>query len=165
MKTIAIDSREKAKAIKDIENTFDEQGYKHVSTKLFCGDYAFLNDMTLCIDRKQNLLELCGNVAQQHDRFRREMVRAKEHGIKIIFLCEHGHGIKDLTDVLFWENPRGRYRTKVNGVWVTQSRNVMQGITLYKILNTMRDRYGVDFLFCEKRETGQRIIDLLEGGT
>ena len=161
--TIQIDSREKQHAIQDILTEFDKQGVKHYTSKLYCGDYMSLDDPRLVIDRKQNLYELCSNVCQQHERFRNEMVRAQENGIKIIFLCEHGRNIKTLDDVLWWENPRAKFRQKVNGVWVTKQQKVMQGDTLYKILNTMRNRYGVEFLFCEKKDTGKRIIELLKG--
>lgn len=161
--TIQIDSREKQHAIQDILAEFDKQGIKHYISKLYCGDYMSLDNPRLVIDRKQNLHELCGNVCQQHERFRAEMQRAKENGIKIIFLCEHGRNIKVLDDVLWWTNPRETYREKVKGVWVTKHRKVMQGDTLYKILNTMQNRYGVEFLFCEKKDTGKRIIELLRG--
>lgn len=162
--TIQIDSREHQHAIQDILAEFGKQGIKHYTSKLFVGDYMSLDNPRLVIDRKQNLHELCGNVCQQHERFRAEMQRAKENGIKIIFLCEHGRNIKALDDVLWWTNPRETYREKVKGVWVTKHRKVMQGDTLYKILNTMQNRYGVEFLFCEKKDTGKRIIELLRGG-
>lgn len=162
--TIQVDSREHQHAIQDILAEFDKQGVKHYTSKLYCGDYMSLDNPRLVIDRKQNLHELCGNVCQQHERFRAEMQRAKENGIKIIFLCEHGRNIKALDDVLWWTNPREAYREKVKGVWVTKHRKVMQGDTLYKILNTMQNRYGVEFLFCEKKDTGKRIIELLRGG-
>ncbi len=162
--TIQIDSREKQHAIQDILAEFDKQGVKHYTSKLFCGDYMSLDNPRLVIDRKQNLHELCGNVCQQHERFRNEMIRAQENGIKIIFLCEHGRNIKSLDDVLWWDNPRATFRKKVNGIWMTGHQKVMQGDTLYKILNTMRSRYGVEFLFCEKKDTGKRIIEILKGG-
>ena len=163
--TIQVDSREHQHAIQDILAEFNKQGVKHYTSKLYCGDYMSLDNPRLVIDRKQNLHELCGNVCQQHERFRAEMQRAKENGIKIIFLCEHGRNIKALDDVLWWTNPRETYREKVKGVWVTKHRKVMQGDTLYKILNTMQNRYGVEFLFCEKKDTGKRIIELLRGGS
>lgn len=163
--TIQIDSREKQHAIQDILAEFNKQGVKHYTSKLFVGDYMSLDNPRLVIDRKQNLHELCGNVCQQHERFRAEMQRAKENGIKIVFLCEHGRNIKTLDDVLWWTNPRETYREKVKGVWVTRHRKVMQGDVLFKILNTMRNRYGVEFLFCEKKDTGKRIIELLRGGS
>jgi ERCC4-type nuclease len=163
--TIQVDSREHQHAIQDILAEFNKQGVKHYTSKLFVGDYMSLDNPRLVIDRKQNLHELCGNVCQQHERFRAEMQRAKENGIKIIFLCEHGRNIKALDDVLWWTNPRETYREKVKGVWVTKHRKVMQGDTLFKILNTMQNRYGVEFLFCEKKDTGKRIIELLRGGS
>jgi ERCC4-type nuclease len=163
--TIQVDSREHQHAIQDILAEFNKQGVKHYTSKLFVGDYMSLDNPRLVIDRKQNLHELCGNVCQQHERFRAEMQRAKENGIKIIFLCEHGRNIKTLDDVLWWTNPRETYREKVKGVWVTKHRKVMQGDTLFKILNTMQNRYGVEFLFCEKKDTGKRIIELLRGGS
>jgi ERCC4-type nuclease len=163
--TIQVDSREHQHAIQDILTEFNKQGVKHYTSKLFVGDYMSLDNPRLVIDRKQNLHELCGNVCQQHERFRAEMQRAKENGIKIIFLCEHGRNIKALDDVLWWTNPRETYREKVKGVWVTKHRKVMQGDTLFKILNTMQNRYGVEFLFCEKKNTGKRIIELLRGGS
>ena len=161
--TIQVDSREKQHAIQDILAEFDKQGVKHYTSKLFCGDYMSLDNPRLVIDRKQNLHELCSNVCQQHERFRNEMVRAQENGIKIIFLCEHGRNIKTLDDVLWWDNPRATFRQKVNGIWVTKHQKVMQGDTLYKILSTMQKRYGVEFLFCDKKDTGRRIIEILKG--
>jgi hypothetical protein len=161
--TIQTDSREHQHAIQDILAEFDRQGVKHYCSKLFVGDYMSLDNPRLVVDRKQNLHELCGNVAQQHERFRREMLRAQENGIKIVFLCEHGHGIKSLDDVLWWDNPREKVRVKVNGRWITKTQKVIQGDTLYKILSTMQRRYGVEFLFCDKRETGRRIIEILKG--
>lgn len=160
---IQIDSREHARAIENIERYFDRQGIDHFISKLYCGDYMSYDNPRLVIDRKQNLGELCGNVCQQHERFRNEMLRAKEHGIKIIFLCEHGKGIRTLDDVFWWENPRGKERIRINGKWITRRVKVLHGDVLYKILRTMERKYGVEFLFCDKSETGRRIVEILGG--
>lgn len=69
---IQIDTREKQRAIRKILKTFDDNGVKHFSSKLLVGDYMSLDNPRLIIDRKQNLQELCGNVCQQHERFKRE---------------------------------------------------------------------------------------------
>jgi len=37
------------------------------------------------------------------------------------------------------------------------------GEQLYKMLTTIRDKYGASFEFCDKRDTGKRIIELLGG--
>ena len=159
---IQIDSREKAKAIQKIIEEFDKQGIKHPVSKLMVGDYMNYDNPRVIVDRKQNLTEVCSNVCQDHDRFRRELVLAKENGIQLIILCEHGKDIKSLEDVIFWKNPRSEKRKKIDGKWQTVQTNAMKGDVLYKILTTLQEKYGVRFEFCDKDETGKRIVELLE---
>lgn len=162
---IQIDSREKARAIREIVKTFDEQGVNYFSSKLLVGDYMSLDNPRLIIDRKQNLQELCGNVCQQHDRFKKELIKAMQANIQLIILIEHGPDIRSLEDVYFWKNPRKHeVRWKVvNGKRekYTVSAKALDGDQLYKSLCTIRDRYHVRFEFCEKKDTGKRIIELL----
>ena len=75
-----------------------------------------------------------------------------------------GKGIEKLDDVLWWENPRAKKRVKKNGIWVEQEQKVMHGDVLYKILCTMQRKYGVEFLFCDKKDTGKRILEILTNG-
>ena len=103
---IQIDTREKQRAIRKIIKTFDDNDVKHFSSKLLVGDYMSLDNPRLIIDRKQNLQELCGNVCQQHERFKRELLKAINAGIQLVILVEHGPDIQSLEDVWFWENPR-----------------------------------------------------------
>lgn len=163
---IQIDSREKTRAIKKIVEEFDRQGVKHPVSKLMVGDYMNYDHPRLVIDRKQNLSELCSNVCQNHERFRRELRLAQEHGIRILFLVEHGKGIRKLEDVIWWDNPRRfkRSRDPVTGQWREIETRAIEGDTLYKIMGTMERKYGCRFLFCEKEETGKEIIRLLKGG-
>lgn len=149
---IQIDSREKARAITTIIKQFDDARIKHFVSKLPVGDYMSLDNPRLVIDRKQNLNELCSNVCQEHRRFTAELERAREYGIKLLILCEHGHGITDLTDVIRWQNPR-----------LKTSPYAVSGERLFKTLRTMAQKYNVEFLFCDKRETGWRIMELLGG--
>lgn len=158
---IQIDSREKAKAIKKILEEFDEQGVKYFVSKLWTGDYMNLDNPRVIVDRKQNLTELSSNICQDHDRFRRELIRAQENGIQLIILCEHGHDIKCLEDIIFWDNPRGTKRVKKDGIWQTVETNALKGEVMYKILTTLERKYGVRFEFCTKEETGNRIIEIL----
>ena len=95
------------------------------------------------IDRKQNLSELCQNVCQDHKRFRSELERANEYGIKLIILCEHGGAVKELKDVIDWINPRLRL-----------SPMAMSGERLvYKVLSAMGEKFGVRFLNFAKGRT------------
>lgn len=165
---IQIDSREKARAIKKIAQTFDKEGINYFSSKLLVGDYMSLDNPRLIIDRKQNLQELCGNVCQQHERFKKELIRAKKAGIQLVILVEHGSEIKTLEDVWFWQNPRKhevrwRYVNGKREKYVVSAKAV-DGEQLYKSLCTIRDRYDVRFEFCEKKDTGKEIIRILSGG-
>lgn len=161
---IMIDTREKQHAIKRILSEFEKHGIQSISSKLYVGDYMSLDNPWLIIDRKQNLQELCGNVCQQHERFKKELLRAIDAGIQFV---EHGKDISCLEDVYFWKNPRKhevRWRV-VNGKrekYVVSDKAV-DGEQLYKSLCTIRDRYNVRFEFCEKKETGERIVELLSG--
>ena len=165
---IQIDSREKSRAIRKIIKIFDEQGIKHFSSKLMVGDYMSLDNPRLIIDRKQNLQELCGNVCQQHERFKRELLKAMQAGIQLVILVEHGAEIKSLEDVYFWKNPRKHeVRWKVvNGKRekYAASAKAVDGEQLYKSLCTIQDRYHVRFEFCEKKDTGKKIIEILGRG-
>lgn len=164
---IQIDSREKARAIKKIVQTFEKEGVNYFSSKLLVGDYMNLDNPRVIIDRKQNLQELCGNVCQQHERFKRELIKAMQANIQLIILVEHGPDVKSIEDVYFWQNPRKhevRWRM-VNGKrekYVVSAKAV-DGNQLYKSLCTIRDRYNVRFEFCEKKDTGRKILELLGG--
>lgn len=150
---IQIDSREKSRAIQKILDEFDRSGVEYFVSKLPQADYMNLDNPRVLVDRKQNLLELCQNVCQDHKRFAAELERAKRYGQHIIVLIEHGKGITCLEDVLNWKNPR-----------LKQSPMAVSGERLFKILWAMQnntDRYDVEFQFCDKRETGNKIIELL----
>lgn len=164
---IQADSREHKSEWDRIKKQFDDLGIEYFRSKLYVGDYQSLDNPRLVIDRKKDLQELCGNVCQQHERFKAELVRAIQSGIKIVILCEHGEDIKTMEDVYFWQNPRKHkviWKT-VNGkrVKTVVSEKAVDGNQLYKSLCTIRDRYNVDFVFCTKEETGQKIVEILGG--
>ena len=149
---IIIDSREKQKAIRKIVETFDQNGIRYMSSKLYVGDYQSLDNPRLVIDRKQNLNELYSNLCQQHERFRAELMRAMEHDIRLVFLVEHGGKIKTLEDVKEWNNPR-----------LQHSPYAWDGNRMYKTMMSIMIRYKTDFIFCNKLQTGRKIIEILSG--
>lgn len=150
--TIMVDSREKPRAITRILADFEKRGVTYFTNKLPVGDYMSLDNMRLVIDRKQNLDEIASNVCQQHKRFTAELQRAMDFGIRVVILCEHGGAIRTLEDVTGWNNPR----LKVSPL-------AMSGPRLFKVLYTLERRYETQFLFCDKRNTGKKIIELLGG--
>ena len=124
-----------------------------IREKLDVGDYMTDPPGRISVDRKQNLIEVVGNVCQQHERFTRECIRAKDSGIHLIFLVEHGGAIRSLEDVQDWVNPRLAF-----------SPYAVSGKRLYQIMKTYEAKYGVRWEFCDKRATGRRIAELLSDG-
>lgn len=146
------DTRQQAQKHKEKHKWFAENGVEIVRTKLVVGDYSLPTDQSVCIDTKASLLEVCGNVTQQHRRFVEELDRAKMLGIELIILCEE-EGVALLEDVKQWENPRLR-----------RSPQALTGDKLYKILKSIEERHGCRFLFCRKEEAGRMIVKLLSQG-
>lgn len=152
MKVILEDSRQKPEKNAHIRKQLEQLGYKVERSKLYCGDYTWATDQKVCIDTKQDLQEVCGNVTQQHDRFQAECMRAQEAGIQLIILVQEP-SIKTLGEVPMWYN----WRLKKNP-------KALNGKKLYKIMATMTEKYGVAWLFTTKAKCGERIVELLNGG-
>lgn len=141
---IICDTREKAN--QNILAYFDKHSIEYKIEKLDTGDYMDSERMDITIDRKRNLGELLTNLCSKDDsRFWREVRRSKEQKIKMIILCEHGGKIKSIRDVASWKSKYSRVTGK----------QLMEEI--YKV----HIAYGVEFLFCDKRSTGKRILELL----
>lgn len=145
------DSRQKLDKNADIREQLEQLGYTVRRCKLYVGDYTFPTNQGRCVDTKQDLQEVVGNVIQQHERFRDECLRAKEAGIQLIILITDPK-VTCLADVFGWWNPRLRY-----------SKRATTGRQLGKILYSMREKYGVQWEFCSRDSAGKRVIELLEG--
>ena len=149
---IIVDTREKPRAIVKILAEFDRRGVAYVRRALNFADYANPDRLPgIVIDRKQNLLEVCSNVVQEHKRFVREIERCNRAGCRLVVLVEHSTQIRKLEDVIRWKNPR----LKVSPLAVSGER-------LFRIMKAMEIRYGIEWAFCGKQQTGKRIIEILE---
>lgn len=147
---ILCDTREHKEQLYRVMRQIKAVGHECRIQKLDTGDYQIDGFPKVVLDRKKDLLELCSNVCQQHDRFQRELARARDQDIKLIFLCEHGKDINSLEDVRSWVNPRIKHSPKAT-----------TGEQLYKSMLTMINRYGAAFHFCQKTDTGSEIVRLL----
>lgn len=128
---------------------FELEGVPYRIQKLDTGDYMIEGADGRTIDRKRNLGELCSNLfTRDSGRFWREIRRAKDTGIQMIVLIEHGGKIKSLADVKKWRSPYTR----------------VTGHALYNEICRVSIAYGVEFRFCTKKETGKKILALLGGG-
>lgn len=142
------DTRNKAGKHKNVQRYCDKHGIELVREKLDIGDYMF-PDGKISVDTKENLSEVATNLMNRSDaaRFWREVRAAQESGIKLIVLVEHGGEIKTINDVPKW---RSKYSH------VTGRRLIDEMIRL-------EYAYGVRWVFCDKRSTGKRLIELLSG--
>ena len=146
---IVEDTRNQIGKHKELNRQLEALGIKVIRTKLFVGDYSRLDNQTVCVDTKKDWLEVAGNLTKQHERFKAECLRAKNNGIRLIVLVEENKSADA------WKSPIRR-----NGKAVSQ----VKGEILQKIVNTMQSRYDVEFIYCDKKETAQRLIKIL-GGT
>lgn len=141
---------------------FAAEGFTVERTKLYVGDYMFPGGVTT-VDTKADIYELASNLRQQHERFRRECVKAKEAGYQLIVLVENSDGVSDLYGLADWIEPLNHFyerRTKSRG----KVKRRFTGTQLYKSCKTMSERYGVRFEFCPPNTAGARVIELLTEG-
>lgn len=157
---IQVDSREKRHIIERILNGFNRRGVQFYISKLYKGDYMNIDNPRLVVDRKQNLAEVAYNFTDARkttkgysSRFENEMAEAKKLGIKIVFLVEHGGQIRSIEDVPKWVNPR-----------LQESPMAISGERIYRKMLAFQNYYGVEFQFCSKAQTADRIIEILQGG-
>lgn len=139
------DTRNKVGQHKNIAKYCEENGILLRRSKLFVGDYQIANKGDIVVDTKESVLEVAGNVFQEHHRFRDECIRAQEAGIQLIILTE---------EVL----PNGRL-----DLWIPPMAVKFNPVTLRKAMITMQEKYGVKFRFCENRDTGRVMVEYLTG--
>lgn len=134
---------------------FDKRKIMHIRTTLESADYmairydnGFYKDYSILIDTKKDLEEISSNLcnSQNHERIKREIQRAKDLGCKDFIFLIANNKIKTLDDLKQWRSKR----TKVTGEILT------------KVMKTMKERYGVRFIICSKKDMGKKIIKLLE---
>ena len=150
---LLVDSREKPKAIKNILKEFEKEGVPYSVTKLFIGDYQDYGNPFLIIDRKQSIQELAANCTRDHDRFKRELERAKAVGARLVILVEQNRykdrdnwiRVEGIEDIMLWSSPH----------------TTIVGEKVYRVLRAWMSKYDLDVQFCDKRNTGKRILEIL----
>ena len=139
------DSREKK--TDHIKAYFEKHGIQFKVQKLDEGDYQIEGNPNITVDRKQNMQEVYNCVVNDKSRFMKEVRRCYQKRIKLYVLIEHGGQIKSLADVPKWTPKYG----------TISSREIAE--RLYRL----HISYGVEIIFCDKRSTGKRIVELLQG--
>lgn len=158
--TIIQDTREQTGKHNHVLDGFQQLGINVVRSKLFVGDYTRIDNMTVCVDTKQGLQEVYSNLIQDHERFRRELIAARDAGIRLVVLVEES-GIQTLDDVKRWKNPRMKRYSRMTQRMQQAQKPPVPSERISRIMQTMADKYGVEWMFCDKRDTAQTICDIL----
>lgn len=155
---IKVDTREQKN--EEVIAYFQSVGQPYIREKVNAGDYCEYENPTVTIDLKKDLEEVVGNVAKQHDRFVREILRANnDMGCKLVVLIRKP--LKKLEDVKkykvrkFSENHPNR---KLRGKPVTR----MSMETLYKIMVSMEKKYNLEWRFCSRKDSGRVILEIIK---
>ena len=147
---IVEDTRNQITKHKELNDALLAKGFTIIRTKLFVGDYTRLDDMRVCIDTKKDIDEIAGNICgKQHERFREECIRARDNFIKLIVLIEELPPSGDLAN---WKSSKKRKEGKERKA---------DGATLKKAMQTMHEKYGVEFEFTTRQKCANRVIELL----
>ena len=145
------DTRQQAGKHEAKHDWFAAHGVELVRSKLPFGDYALVP--SVAVDTKKDMEEIAANICgKEHTRFINECKAAKAAGCTLVILVENTVGIRELSQVHTWINPRAIY-----------SKNCVQGDRLQKAMETISERYGVRFEFCRPDESAERIIAILWG--
>ena len=148
------DTRNKKGKHEQKHTAFEAHGDQVTRCALPVGDYTTFPKVA--IDTKASMLEIAQNIGgsqEEHERFRRELIKAKENGCHLYVLIENDENVRSIEDVRRWVNPR-----------LIDSDKAITGERLAKAMTTMQDRYGVTFLFCSPEKAGDAIRYILERG-
>lgn len=138
---IYCDTREKKWS--HIKDYFDKNEIKYESKKLEFGDYQNSDYPSVVIDRKASLEELVNNLVPGSNNFTRFMKEIRkaytEKGVFIILIEKE---IQSWEELKQWKS----YWSNYDGKW------------LYAKMKSLSKAYNVHWIFCNKKETAERIL-------
>lgn len=136
------DHREKKGQHDLVEQYLKQKGITLRRVRLNVGDYMFPNGK-VSIDLKKDLDELASDLYRDKKEFNKKYKKCLQDGIKLIVLVEER--VLNLNDLISWKSAHSR----------------LNGRYLLDMIYTIQVSYGVKFMFCDKKETGKKILELL----
>ena len=144
--TIWVDTRQQAGKHEGKHAGMEKLGHVLVRRKLDVGDYMAEEIPGISVDTKQDPNELYADVVRDRSRFTREARRAYRSGIRLWVLTESKE-IRTLRDLTTWRSPYG----------------TISGRDIVERIFHLHKAYRTEFVFCRPEETGEKIIEILEG--
>ena len=132
----------------------------------------FMGTYNISVDSKQSIMELISDFQAEHERFRDELLLAKNNGIKLYIVVEndfqwisqkkniYNTPVKEIKDLFRWKNPRAFIFKNGKQAYP----NCAKGSWIAKTCMTMENKYGCKFMFCKPDESAEMIIKILQGG-
>lgn len=122
------------------------------------------------VDSKQSIMELISDFQAEHERFRDELLLAKNNGIKLYIVVEnefqminarkdiYNEPVKEIKDLFRWKNPRAFIFRGGKQLYP----NCAKGSWLAKCCTTCEIKYGCKFIFCLPGESAEIITRILQ---
>ena len=157
MKRVLLEDTRQHRDKHDVKHEWwSRNGFTLVRSKIAFGDYCMPPEVA--VDTKASIAELAYDIDQEHDRFRRELVGAREAGCKLYILVENEDGVSCLADLAGWAETPEQFALRA------QAKRRLKGDRLAKACATMEERYGATFLFCSPDESAEIVTEILMGG-
>jgi len=117
-------------------------------------DYIAIDNGEECPYRfeRKSISDLMGTMGKGHDRFKRELEKAKEDGKNIIIIVE-GSWFKIIKGITLYRRKKtatGGY-IKANKGFISKKFN-KSGMPALRALMTLYHKYGIQFVLCKNRE-------------
>ena len=147
------DTRQQKGKHNNVHKYCDSQGIEIYPLTLTVGDYMLgevqngkVVPIGKCaIDTKFALIELANDLSKDEQALDKKYRKCYEQGIKLIVLIEEPFG--SVQEIANWKNPHG----------------FVNGRKLLDKMHRLKMMYGIDFMFCDKKRTGETLIKLLKG--
>ena len=141
---ILADTRQKCSKHNNIETYCKANGITLIPMALQVGDYMLPNGKC-AIDTKATIAEMAIDAYTDKKSLNKKYRKCYEQGIKLIVLVEEE--ISSLQELCEWKSKH----TKINGRM------------LLDLIHTLQISYGIKFKFCNKKDTGRVLVELLKG--
>lgn len=161
MRALLEDTRQQAGKHDEKHEAWASEGVPIVRCKLPFGDYSWCPPRA--VDTKKDIYELAMDIDQQHERFKRECVGARDAGCELTVLVENDDGVSSLAELAAWEESDRHFEMRKRKSGNTKARKI-SGARIAKACATMSGRYGVRFEFCSPSSSAQAVLEILKGG-
>ena len=129
----------------------EKLGYEVKRMTLPFGDFAFLDNLTYCVDIKSSsggIVEVAKNIcSSDHQRLKREIQKCFDWNGEICFLVANEDGVKKIEDLTTWQVPNFKsdmwgYKYLYNNKWISK-KQLLTYISEKNICDIQKKRFKI----------------------